>query len=598
MVSSNSTAGRSSSSEGHATHRSPMRATTLRTQGKTNGDSSPTGYALRPGVPGSLVGDRGTATMTNFTTWALPLPAGDWVRDRDDVWRDMLRSPGDARSRPDAVVTEGQRSSEAGARARGRSGQRKLPSWRLEALKTTFWVMPTVLVLVAGLLFVVTFEIDWAAYHHHLHLPFWIESGSADAARQVLIAIAAAVITVVGVVFSITILALTLASQQFGPRMMRNFVRDVGNQVTLATFVATFVYSVLALVSITSIPHQPDFVPHLSVTVAEALLLVDLAVLIYFIHHIAKSIQLPEVIAGIARDLMRAIDAEFPAHGGATRTCRCLTGNEKSVPELLKLLDERGGTVTADSSGYLQFVGYAQLVAIASRTDAVIRLDHRPGHFVVAGGPLATVWPRGAAEQVKLALAKAHVTGPHRTLMQDPVFAIDQLVEIAIRALSPAVNDTFTALTCIDWLSAGLSRLSGRTLVEAFYRDGFGRVRLIESDPSYAKMVNRAFDKIRQAATGDARRDHPAAPRLGSRHGTDHLGPAAPILLRQADMIFQDGRGIGDRCKRPGGHSGPLSVPAHAVRGRNRGSEPLTAIAGRCTRSWPYGSSSISGPRQ
>ena len=435
-------------------------------------------------------------------------------------------------------MTDGERSSEAGSRARGRSGQRKLPSWRLEALKTTFWVLPTVLVVVAGLLFVVTFEVDWAAYHHHLHLPFWVESGSADAARQVLIAIAAAVITVVGVVFSITILALTLASQQFGPRMMRNFVRDVGNQVTLATFVATFVYSVLALVSITSIPHQAAFVPHLSVTVAEALLLVDLAVLIYFIHHIAKSIQLPEVIAGIARDLIRAIDAEFPAHE-ADEQFPMLTGKEKSVPELLKLLDERGGVVTAGSSGYLQFVGYADLVAIASRTDAVIRLDHRPGHFVVAGGPLATVWPRGAAEQVRLALAKAHVTGPHRTLMQDPVFAIDQLVEIAIRALSPAVNDTFTALTCIDWLSAGLSRLSGRTLVEAFYRDGFGRVRLIESDPSYAKMVNRAFDKIRQAGHGMPAVIIRLLHALAVVTGQTTSAGQRRILLRQADMIVQ-----------------------------------------------------------
>ena len=435
-------------------------------------------------------------------------------------------------------MTDVQRLGEARARARGRNGQRKLPSWRLEALKTTFWVMPTVLVVVAGLLFLVTFEIDWAAYHHHLHLPFWIESGSADAARQVLIAIAAAVITVVGVVFSITILALTLASQQFGPRMMRNFVRDVGNQVTLATFVATFVYSVLALVSITSIPHQADFVPHLSVTVAEALLLVDLAVLIYFIHHIAKSIQLPEVIAGIARDLMRAIDAEFPVRD-ADDSFPMLTGNEKSVPELLKLLDERGGAITADASGYLQFVGYAQLVAIASRTDAVIRLDHRPGHFVVAGGPLATVWPRGAAEQVRLALAKAHVTGPHRTLMQDPVFAIDQLVEIAIRALSPAVNDTFTALTCIDWLSAGLSRLSSRTLVEAFYRDGFGRVRLIESDPSYAKMVNRAFDKIRQAARGMPAVIIRLLHALALVTVQTISAEQRRILLHQADMILQ-----------------------------------------------------------
>jgi uncharacterized membrane protein len=446
--------------------------------------------------------------------------------------------PSDPRSPREGVSPEGPRSSEPGSIAKGRNGQSKLPSWRLEALKTTFWVLPTLLVVVAGLLFLVTIEIDWAAYHHHLHLPFWIEAGSADAARQVLIAIAAAVITVVGVVFSITILALTLASQQFGPRMMRNFVRDVGNQVTLATFVATFVYSVLALVSITSIPHQPDFVPHLSVTVAEALLLVDLAVLIYFIHHIAKSIQLPEVIAGIAKDLMRAIDAEFPILV-TDESLPVPASGDKPLSELLKLLDERGGTVIASASGYLQFVGYAQLVAIASRTDAVIRLDHRPGHFVVAGGPLATVWPRGAAEQVRLALAKAHVTGPHRTLMQDPIFAIDQLVEIAIRALSPAVNDTFTALTCIDWLSAGLSRLSGRTLVEAFYRDGYGRVRLIESDPSYAKMVDRAFDKVRQAARG-----MPAVI-IRLLHAltvvTEQTTSPAQrrILLRQADMIMQ-----------------------------------------------------------
>jgi uncharacterized membrane protein len=121
------------------------------------------------------------------------------------------------------------------------------------------------------------------------------------------------VITVIGVVFSITILALTLASQQFGPRMMRNFMRDVGNQMTLGVFVGTFVYSVLALGSITGSPHGA-FVPHLSITVAEALLLVDLGVLIYFIHHIAKSIQLPEVIAGIARDLTHSIDAEFTPH--------------------------------------------------------------------------------------------------------------------------------------------------------------------------------------------------------------------------------------------------------------------------------------------
>src|ERR1039457_3236286 len=134
--------------------------------------------------------------------------------------------------------------------SRWSDGQHRLPSWRWEALRTTFWLVPTVLVAIAGLLFLATFEVDLAAYHHHLTLPFWAQTGSADAGRQVLTTIAAAVITVVGLVFSITILALTLASQQFGPRMMRNFIRDIGNQVTLGVFVGTFVYSVLCLGSI------------------------------------------------------------------------------------------------------------------------------------------------------------------------------------------------------------------------------------------------------------------------------------------------------------------------------------------------------------
>jgi uncharacterized membrane protein len=416
------------------------------------------------------------------------------------------------------------------------AAQPRTPNWRIEALRTTFWVVPTLLIVVAVVLFAVTFEVDLAAYHHHLSLPWWVKTGSADAGRQVLIAIAAAIITTVGVVFSITILALTLASQQFGPRMMRNFIRDIGNQMTLGVFVGTFVYSVLALGSITSLPGG-DFVPHLSITVAEALLLVDLAVLIYFIHHIAKSIQLPEVIAGIARDLNRAIDAEFPEH------YRAIDGeggpSSEIAAELTEKLRTRGAAVTARQSGYLQFVGYGQLIEIAESLDAVIRLAHRPGHFVVAHRTLATVWPAGAAGQVASALDQAHVTGPHRTLTQDPVFAIDQLVEIAIRALSAAVNDTFTALTCIDWLSAGLSEISSRVLEEGVYRGRSGKVRLIEFDPSYGRMVNRAFDKVRQAAR--------AMPAVIIRM-IDALAHIAEnttspqqraVLKRQADMIMR-----------------------------------------------------------
>ncbi|HEY6472147.1 MAG TPA: DUF2254 domain-containing protein [Acidimicrobiales bacterium] len=421
--------------------------------------------------------------------------------------------------------------------ARVDKDRRKLPSWRWEELRTTFWVVPSALVLVSVVLFLITFAVDVAAYHHPGDLPAWIRTGNADAERQVLIAIAAAVITVIGVVFSITILALTLASQQFGPRMMRNFVRDIGNQVTLGVFVGTFVYSVLVLGSIDSL--SPRFVPYLSTSIAEALLLLDLGVLIYFIHHIAKSIQLPEVIAGIARDLMSSIDAEFPEKVGEAQVAAAQPHSGKSVPELLKLIEDRGAAVPSQVSGYIQYVGYSQLISIASRTDSFIRLEHRPGHYLAEGRPLAMVWPRGAAPEVALALGKAHVTGPHRTLVQDPVFAIDQLVEIGIRALSAAVNDTFTALTCIDWLSAGLGRVSGRVLDEGVYRDSTGKVRLIEFDPSYARMVNRAFDKIRQSARGA-----PAVLiRLIDSLGSIMLDTTSPeqraVLRRQADMVLR-----------------------------------------------------------
>jgi uncharacterized membrane protein len=420
--------------------------------------------------------------------------------------------------------------------ARAGKDRRQLPSWRWEELRTTFWVVPSILVVVAVLLFLVTLQIDVAAYHNHFALPVWIRTGSADAERQVLIAIAAAVITVVGVVFSITILALTLASQQFGPRMMRNFVRDIGNQVTLGVFVGTFVFAVLSLVSINSV--SPTFVPHLSTSVAEALLLVDLGVLIYFIHHIAKSIQLPEVIAGIADDLMRSIDAEFPEVVGAEDAPSQRRAG-RSVPELLTRMEEDGAVVRSQVSGYIQYVGYAQLISIASHTDSVIRLEHRPGHYLATGRPLATVWPRQAAPSVALALSKAHVTGPHRTLVQDPVFAIDQLVEIAIRALSAAVNDTFTTLTCIDWLAAGLSKVSGRVLDEGIYRDSSGRVRLIEFDPSYARMVNRAFDKIRQSASGMPAVLIRLIDSIGSILLDTTSAEQRTVLRRQADMVLR-----------------------------------------------------------
>jgi uncharacterized membrane protein len=400
-------------------------------------------------------------------------------------------------------------------------------------LRTNLWLIPTLEVVTAIGLFAVTYTVDQAAYHGDITLPTWVNNGSADAARQILTAIAAAVITVVGLVFSITIVALTLASTQFGPRILRNFIRDRGTQITLGTFVATFVYAVLSLGSI-SHGSRGDFVPHLSITVALALVLASLGVLIYFIHHVATSIQLPEVIASIGRDLALAIEAEAIASSARD-------GNEAgpSVIELERRLEESGTAVAAPRSGYLQFVAYDTLVGIATEADAVIRLLHRPGHFVVQGLPLARVWPADGAAQITRSLERAHFTGPHRTLAQDLAFAIDQLVEIAIRALSPAVNDTFTALTCIDWLSDGLCKISAGWNPTLVHRDEQGNVRVIAADVRYERFVERACDKIRQASRGMPAVMIRQLDALSKVIAYTTTADQRTCLLEQADMILR-----------------------------------------------------------
>jgi uncharacterized membrane protein len=404
--------------------------------------------------------------------------------------------------------------------------------WRRETLRTSLWVIPTVELLAAGVLFLITYALDRAAYRGSLTMPGWVDNGSADAARQILTALAAAIITVVGLVFSIVIVALTLASTQFGPRMLRNFIRDRGVQVTLGTFVASFLYAMLTLGSVSHGAHA-DFVPHLSVTTALALTLVDLGVLVYFIHHIATSIQLPGVIAGIAGDLSNAIAAEFSADDDSRRASIAAAG------PLPAHLDADGAPIAATRSGYLQFVRFSTLVDLATDADAVIQLMYRPGHFVVEGLPLARVWPASAEAEIARALDRTHVTGAHRTLRQDLAFAIDQLVEIAIRALSPAVNDTFTALTCIDWLSDGLCKITVAWHSRRVYFDRAGKVRLIAAEPSYERFVDRAFDKIRQAGRGMPAvmiRQLDALAKI-----TEYTTTLAQreVLLRQAEMILR-----------------------------------------------------------
>ncbi|MEY9875061.1 putative membrane protein [Streptacidiphilus sp. MAP12-33] len=406
--------------------------------------------------------------------------------------------------------------------------------WRRESRRTNLWLVPVLESLGAAGLFALTLAVDRAAYNGSVQLPSWVLSGSADGARQVLTTIAAAVITVVGLVFSITIVALTLASTQFGPRMLRNFIRDRGTQLTLGTFVATFLYAVLVLVSISSGPHG-DFVPHLSITTTLGLTLVDLATLIYFINHIARSIQLPQVVASIAHDLADAIEDQSALGTEAP------DGSEQgpSPTELLERLRTEGAVITTSASGYLQYLRHDRLVRIAQDADAVIHIPFRPGHFLVQGHPLAYVWPPQAAAHVTATLRRGHVTGPYRTLTQDVSFGFDQLVEIGLRALSAAINDTFTAITCIDWLGDCLCRISTTWQPQHVHRDRHGRVRVIAHQPDYDRLVRRSFEKIRQASVGMPAVMIRQLDALDKIMRQTHAPERRALLMEQADLVLR-----------------------------------------------------------
>ncbi len=307
--------------------------------------------------------------------------------------------------------------------------------------------------------------------------------------------------TITSVTFSITIVALQLASSQFGPRLLRNFMRDRGNQISLGTFIATFAYCLLILRTVNGTEDQ-RFVPHISVTVGLLMALTSLGVLIYFIHHAAASIQAENVIANVGRDLDQAIARLYPECLGVGPPGRDAGGNRAALPAGF---DRESRPVAADRSDYLQAIDVDRLMGLARRA--------RPRHQRPA--PPRKVPRRGGRPGAGLARRPPRRRGrrrdpggllprPYRTLTQDVEFAIDQLVEIAVRALSPGVNDPFTAINCVDRLGAALVVLAGREIPSAYRYDDDGRLRVVADASTIGGIVNAAFDQIRQAARNDA----------------------------------------------------------------------------------------------
>lgn len=411
-----------------------------------------------------------------------------------------------------------------------------------DAIRSSLWFWPILMTTIGIVLaeaMVLLDQSEWIERQHLLSKAsdalgvVWLFGLGAEGARALLATIAGSMISIAATVFSITIVALSLAAGQLGPRLLRTFMRDRGTQLSLGMFIATFAFCIVVL----GVVHGGDaapFVPSASVTAALVLALGSLAVLIYFIHHVATSIQAPEVIAVVGSDLDDAIDALFPLPLSAT-------GSSANLQTPVRLHDGGGTIVCAPTSGYVQHIDMGALVALAVEADLIVSLARRPGDHVIAGTVIATVWPQTQFDDAwRKRVCKAFRFGRVRTPVQDLQVLISQLVEIAQRALSPGINDPGTAEACIDRLAAALGTLAGRQLQSGHLADDSGRTRLLVSRPdTFKSLLDAAFDPIRNYSAGSLQVGLKLAGVIAELAQLAQGEAQRQALLDQAEMVWR-----------------------------------------------------------
>src|SRR5262249_34572340 len=317
-------------------------------------------------------------------------------------------------------------------------------------LGVDLWRVPFAMCLAAVVLFAITLAVDGAADRGALTLPRWLSVGGADDARAILGAMLGAVSTVLALIFSVALLVLSMAVSNFGPRILYRFVRDAITQSTIGLFLASFVHTLLTFVA-TRKDAAGRFVPQLTIICGVALVTLSFAFLVVFSHRIAMSIQTQNVVARIVADLDAALaraNTLLRQLGTSRRTPVTLVEREALVSRFAA----EGAPVHAMRSGFVQEVDVGRLVEAARASGGIVRLLYPLGEFVLEGAQLAQVLPAARAADLAPAVRRDIRIGAHRILEQDVEFGVAQLVEIALRALSPAVNDAFTGLSCIDWL--------------------------------------------------------------------------------------------------------------------------------------------------
>lgn len=373
----------------------------------------------------------------------------------------------------------------------------------LHSVRSSYWFVPTVMLLGSIALGALMVWLDAGPAKDLLGGISWYQQSKPQGAREVLSTIAGSMITVAGVVFSITIVAISFAAGQYGPRILTNFMSDRGNQVTLGTFVATFAYAVVVLRTIHG--GDSDFVPHLAVLVALLLALCSIAVLIYFIHHVPESIHINTITARVGRELLKALEAEFPKCFGdppdrsnadereLARTAERLFGPRQQSVE-----------ITARTSGYLQAIDDDHLISAARDTGITIDLRRKPGSFVYRGQMVALAAPADAVnDDVYRRVQRSWTIGSRPTPEQNSLFLIDELVEIAARALSTGLNDPHTANSCVDWLAAGAAEAASRQAPSWYRVDADGILRVVAPAADFEDHLQRGFGQLRSYLARD-----------------------------------------------------------------------------------------------
>jgi uncharacterized membrane protein len=363
-------------------------------------------------------------------------------------------------------------------------------------LRGSFWFVPSMIVAVSIALAAVLIEVDSSGSRAWMARWPRLFGAGAEGARGMLSTIAGSMMTVVGVTFSMTLVALALASSQYTSRILRTFMRDRMTQAVLGIFAGIFTYCLIVLRTIRGGDEGP-FIPGLAVAVAVALAIGGVGVLILFIHHIASSIQAANIIASIAADTLAAVDRLFPAKLGSDPVAEDDDQPPPGMPE------EGWRSALAERNGYIQGIDGSALLRVAREHAGVVRMERGIGEFVVEGTPLVSIRTQGPPRGDWVAdLRATYGIDRHRTLEQDAAFGVRQVVDMALRALSPGINDTTTAAMCVDYLTAVLARLASRAMPSSRrYEDG--QLRVIAVGPSFAGLLSESFDEIRASAGGN-----------------------------------------------------------------------------------------------